>query len=48
MLSRIRTIDPQQVAQAVGPRLRPLVEQMLTRDPRERTITMGDIEKALT
>ncbi len=48
VLSRIRTIDPRQVAKPVGPRLRPLVEQMLVRDPRKRTITMGDIEKSLT
>ena len=48
MLSRIRTIDPVQVAKPVGARLRPLIEQMLVRDPRERTITMGEIEKSLT
>jgi serine/threonine-protein kinase len=48
MLSRIRTIDPVEVAKPVGSRLRPLIEQMLIRDPRERTITMGEIEKSLT
>ncbi len=47
VLNRIRTIDPRQVAEPVGPRLRPLVEQMLVRDPRERTITMGKVEQTL-
>jgi len=47
MLSRIRTIDPHQVVEPVGPRLRPLVEQMLVRDPRKRTITMGEVEQTL-
>ena len=47
MLSRIRNIDPLQVAAPVSPRLRPLVEQMLVRDPRERTITMSDVERSL-
>ena len=48
VLSRIRTIDADQLAGKVDEPFRSLLQRMLVRDPAERSISMHDVEGTLT
>jgi len=47
VLTQIRSIDPSRFADRVDTQFRPLLQQMLVRDRRGRTITMHDVEECL-
>ena len=47
VLRQIRCIDPGELLKPISEPFRPVLERMLIRDPRQRTITMRDIGQAL-